>query len=368
MASVKRTPSSTSKRSRCFGVLTRHIYVYMHPTMKSIGVIAIGSALLTSATLACSTGTGDPLTTQDTLGGTPVTPGNPTPITPTPGGTVTSGTPTTVAPTTVAPGTVAPTTPPTETTGTTPPPVVEGRFGTPVMTGSGQSNNRWQKSDVTRDGKNYFLMANGWGPMFESQTLAWDGTSFTVKELLGAQGENYEPATYPTVFCGVYSDAASKECGLPAALDSITSLKTGWSWTAADAGSNEEYNAAYDVWLGDGPTREDFTGFFMVWLREPPGQQPAGSPDEEGVTVPNVPGVWDIWTGEVNGAPIINYVRAEGADTPSLEFDVLDFIGHAQANGLEVPGTHVLSVAVGFEIWNGPVTNLVSNDFYVDVQ
>ena len=59
-------------------------------------------------------------------------------------------------------------------------------------------------------------------------------------------------------------------------------------------------------------------------------------------------------------------MRAEGDDTLSLEFDVLDFIRHAQANGYEVPGTHVLSVAVGFEIWNGPVTNLSSLDFYVD--
>jgi hypothetical protein len=24
-------------------------------------------------------------------------------------------------------------------------------------------------------------------------------------------------------------------------------------------------------------------------------------------------------------------------------------------------------VAIGFEIWNGPVTNLVTDDFYVDV-
>jgi hypothetical protein len=36
--------------------------------------------------------------------------------------------------------------------------------------------------------------------------------------------------------------------------------------------------------------------------------------------------------------------------------------------GLQVPGTHILSVAVGFEIWNGPVTNLQSIDFYVDPQ
>jgi len=27
-----------------------------------------------------------------------------------------------------------------------------------------------------------------------------------------------------------------------------------------------------------------------------------------------------------------------------------------------------LSVAVGFEIWSGPVTNLQANDFYVQVQ
>jgi hypothetical protein len=262
-------------------------------------------------------------------------------------------------------------TPPSPTTtGVTPPasPVpTTARFGTPTMGGTGDTSNQWQKADVTRDGKNYYLMANGWGPGFESQTIAWEGTAFIVKELLGEQGPEWQPATYPTVFCGIYSDSKSKECGLPATLDSITSLRTGWSWTPADEGSNPEYNAAYDVWLGNGPARSDFSGFFMVWLREPPGQQPAGSLDETDVAVPNVPGVWNIWTGEVNGAPIINYVRAEGQDTLSLEFDVLDFIDHAQAAGYPIPGTHVLSVAVGFEIWNGPLTNLASNDFYVDV-
>lgn len=330
--------------------------------MKSIGVIALGSVFVTFATLGCSSGTADPISGQ-TLGS--VTP-TATPNTPTPG--VTTPTTPDVTPTTSTP-TPGATTPPVENPTTPVAPIsTEGRFGAPVMGGTGQSSNRWQKSDVTRDGKNYYLMANGWGPGFESQTLAWEGTAFTVSQLLGEQGDNYEPATYPTVFCGLYSDSASKECGLPAPLDSITSLRTGWSWKAAAEGSNPEYNAAYDIWLANGPARTDFSGFFMVWLREPPGQQPAGSHKESDVTVPNVPGVWDIWTGEVNNAPIINYVRAEGADTPSLEFDVLDFIRHAQESGYEVPGTHVLSVAVGFEIWNGPVNDLRSQDFYVDVQ
>lgn len=319
----------------------------------------IGSAccpcLLSVLLSACASGSADP---ADPNGG-PIGPPPPMGVAPTPGGPTQPGTnqPTTGQPTQAPP--VNPQTPGVP---------VEGRFGSPVMGGSGQSTDRWKKADVTRDGKNYYLMANGWGPNFESQSIAWEGTSFVVNELQGEQGENWEPATYPTMFCGIYSDSRSKECGLPAALDSLTSLRTGWSWSPADAGSNEEYNAAYDVWLATGPARSDFSGFFMVWLREPPGQQPAGSLKESGVTVPSVPGVWDIWTGSVNNAPIINYVRAEGQDTLSLEFDILDFIEHAHGAGYEIPGTHVLSVAVGFEIWNGPVTNLASHDFYVDVQ
>lgn len=212
--------------------------------------------------------------------------------------------------------------------------------------------------------KNYFLMANGWGPGFGSQTLSWNGTAFTIESMQGTQGSNYEPASYPTVFCGAYSDSRSRECGLPAALDALTSLRTGWSWRAN--GNDGQYNAAYDIWLGTSAERSSFSGYLMVWYREPPGQQPAGQPIQRGVSVQNVPGSWDIWQGQVLGRPIINWVRAEGQDTPSMEFDILDFVRDAETRGLTVPGSHVLSVAVGFEIWNGPITNLESVDFYVD--
>jgi hypothetical protein len=243
----------------------------------------------------------------------------------------------------------------------------ETLLGSANMGGSGSTEERYHKTDVTRDGQNYFLMANGWGPNFESQALSWNGTSFTVNSLQGAQGPDYEPASYPTVFCGEYSDSRSRECGLPAALGSMTSLRTGWSWKAN--GNSGEYNAAYDIWLGTSEARSSFSGYLMVWYREPAGQQPAGSlTTHRAITVANVPGTWDIWTGQVGGRPIINWVRAEGQDTPSMEFDILDFVRDAEARGLTVPGSHVLSVAVGFEIWNGPITNLVSEDFYVNVE
>jgi hypothetical protein len=244
------------------------------------------------------------------------------------------------------------------------------RLGTATMGGTGQSSERYRKAPVTRDGQNYFLMANGWGPGFESQAISWNGTSFTVESMAGNQGDNYEPASYPTVFCGQYSNERSQECGLPAALGSLTSLRTGWSWNPND--NDGQYNAAYDVWMGTGPDIGTHSGYLMVWYREPPGQQPAGSLTTRGVTVDNVPGSWDIWSGTVlvGGVtrPIINWVRAEGDDTYEMEFDLLDFVRDAQARGLPIPGTHVLSVAVGFEIWNGPIDQLESVDFYVDVQ
>lgn len=239
-------------------------------------------------------------------------------------------------------------------------------LGAATMGGSGSSSERYHKTDVTRDGQNYFLMANGWGPGFQSQSISWNGTAFTVNQLQGSQGPNYEPASYPTVFCGVYSDSRSRDCGLPATLDSITSLRTGWSWRAN--GNAGQYNAAYDIWVGTSNDIGSHSGFLMVWYREPPGQQPAGRLLTQNVSVQNVEGTWDIWTGEVLGKPIINWVRDEGQDTPSMEFDILDFVRDAETRGLPVPGNHVLSVAVGFEIWNGPITNLESVDFYVDVE
>jgi hypothetical protein len=332
-------------------------------------VSVLGGAV---ALVACASGEVD----REGGPGAFTTPGSYTPpvTNPPPATTGNSGTPApapttpsidNTPPTTVTPGTNTGNNGNTGGMTTTPLPVAEG-FGNATMGGAGQSSDRYHKAAVTRDGTNYFLMANGWGPGFTSQSISYNGTSFTVQSLQGTQGPQYQPASYPTVFCGKYSDSESGECGLPAALDSIAALDTGWSWSAN--GNNGQYNAAYDIWMGTSEERSSFSGYLMVWYREPPGQQPAGQPTQHrGITVANVPGTWDIWTGAVGGRPIINWVRAEGQDTPSMEFDVMDFVRDAQTRGLQVPGTHVLSVAVGFEIWNGPITNLASNDFYVDV-
>jgi hypothetical protein len=253
-------------------------------------------------------------------------------------------------------------------TGSDPAPstVLPSLFGTPTQSGNGSSSDRWTKSDVKRDDLNYYFMANGWGPGFESQSVSWNGTSFSVDSMQGKRGAGYEPAAYPTVFCGVYSDSRSGDCGLPKALTQIQSLRTGWRWKAN--GNAGQYNAAYDVWLSNSADISGHSAFLMVWLRDPPGQQPAGSKKVAGVNVTNAPGSWTIWSGMVGGKPCVSYVRTEGRDSPELEIDVMDFVRDAAARQITLPGSTVLSVAVGFEIWNGPVTNLASEDFYVHVE
>ena len=244
----------------------------------------------------------------------------------------------------------------------------DGTLGNGDYMGMGTSSMRYYTaSDIKRNGQNYVLITNGWGPGFQSHTISWNGTSFTVDKMAGTAGSGGQPASYPSVFCGQYSVMQRGDCGLPKAISELTSLRTGWRW-APNGNVDGKYNAAYDIWVGDGTT---FTGYLMVWLRDPPNYQPAGSKNamHQGVTVKNVEGTWDIWNGSVNNRPIVNWVRREGTDSHEIEFDVLDFVRDAEMRGLTIPGsTHIRAVAVGFEIWEGEISGLQSQDFYVQVK
>lgn len=222
---------------------------------------------------------------------------------------------------------------------------------------------RYYQRDVTRNGTNYKFIANGWGDNWGSHTISIAGTSFDVQNFQGSEGPNYAPAGYPTVYCGDYSNTGpSGACGLPAPISSISTLQTGLRWSHPGGGG--QYNVAYDVWLGNSGSH---SGFFMVWLHDPAGQQPAGSVQAQNVTVASLPGVWNIWTGHVNGLPIINYVRPEGQDSMELAFDLMDFFDDATSRNITIPGNEIRSVAIGFEIWNGPVSGLKAEDFCVQV-
>jgi len=233
-----------------------------------------------------------------------------------------------------------------------------------IYEGEGTSEEDFYTAEVSRNGVPYLFITNGWGPNFGSATHSWLGTSFVVDQMQGSAGPDGEPASYPATFCGRYSVPEVPDCGLPAARSDMTALLTGWRW-ASNGNDAGQYNAAYDIWLG---TETQFQMYFMVWLRDPTNFVPAGGPPQHtGVTVEGVPGTWDIVAGSVGNRPIVNYVVPPGTELTELEFDVLDFFADAENRGYDLP-THVRAVAAGFEIWEGPIAGLTSEDFWVDVQ
>lgn len=239
---------------------------------------------------------------------------------------------------------------------------VSGGLGTnPTYQGSGKTTDQYAESEIYRNQVPYMFIANGWGMNWGGHTISWKGTSFIVESLTGSQGSDYSPAGYPTMFCGLYSKKQVDGCGLPANFTTLDTVKTGWAWKGPSSG---QYNAAWDIWIGD---NGQLKSYLMVWLRDPPGQQPAGAAAAANVSVPNVPGTWTVWTGSVNGLPIVNYIKPEGQDLGELEFDVLDFYEHAKSRNYNLPGGQLMAVAIGFEIWNGPVSNVETEDFYVHV-
>jgi hypothetical protein len=239
-------------------------------------------------------------------------------------------------------------------------------FGSGTQSGQGQSTDKYFGTDVMRDGSTYRFITNWWGTGWTSADVSYNGTSFTVNSAAGTSMPDGTPIGYPATYCGQYSEnAAHGNCGLPVAYANVDQLWTGWKWSApANSG---QHNAAWDIWLG---TSSSFQSYLMVWLRDPAGRQPAGNSVINNVTVANEPGTWSIRYGTVNNAPIVNYVRAEGQDACEFEFNVMDFINDAKMRSattpaLMLPGDTVRAIAVGFEFWTGPFSNIKSEDFYI---
>ena len=113
----------------------------------------------------------------------------------------------------------------------------------------------------------------------------------------------------------------------------------------------------------------------MVWLYKPGANNPIGgaTPTHPGVTVPNVPGTWNVHigprgTGPSPNAPVISYVATSKLQT--MTFNLKDFINHAVTNSYGLQSSWYLTdVFAGFEIWSGnDATNLKVDNFTFNLQ
>ena len=216
--------------------------------------------------------------------------------------------------------------------------------------------------------KSYILLTNWWFE-FNSQTVDYDGLSFTVNDPndTAVPQDEGNPTGYPSLFIGTYAGEASLGSNLPIAVTEITSIPT-ILHTDSFSHDTSDFNAAYDVWFtesGEPLARTEYSpsrggAYLMVWLFDPENRQPRGgnssmqdgsTPNYAGTEVAGVPGTWDVWIDDTD--PLcISYVRT----TPlgGLEFDLNHFIQDSVTSGYGITESMYLSIIfAGFEIWGG---------------
>jgi hypothetical protein len=251
-------------------------------------------------------------------------------------------------------------------------PVVPGDCSDPgTLASSGTLMGRYGKVRTWAGGnREYFLQINQWNNASATgmQTMAYGGPFFfKMTQQTAMVATNGGPTGFPSMFIGGNSNNVTQGSNLPKLVSSLTTVPTSWVWAdggSTDTGANS-YNATYDVWFSTSPEGEPAAsaptgGFLMVWLYDPPDAQPLGSRQASAQTIPNIPGVWDIWVGTNAGHPCISYVRTE--KTLSMSFDLNDFIKHAVGRGNVQNAWYLTNIFVGFEIWRGGL-NLETTSF-----
>jgi hypothetical protein len=255
-----------------------------------------------------------------------------------------------------------------------PGPLVMGCTPAPVgMQGALQG--QYGSLKYTSGGHEYFMQVNEWGST-SPQTMSYGGDYvFKMTTQMGMGSTSGSPAGFPSVFIGANSRNSTANSNLPKQVSALQSVLTTWTWndngTLSDQ-TNNIFNAAYDVWFSTSPNGEPEAsnpsgGFLMVWLHKPSHAQPIGSVKYQAVTIPGVPGQWNVWIGKNGAVPCISYVSTQS--TKSLSYDLNAFIKDAVANrsGTIQSSWYLTNVFSGFEIWQGGV-NLESTSFCAVVQ
>ncbi|MBN1654836.1 MAG: hypothetical protein JXA30_13780 [Deltaproteobacteria bacterium] len=225
---------------------------------------------------------------------------------------------------------------------------------------NGSLSGAYQGAMITAAGaKSYYLQSNWWF-LYDKQSIAYNGLSFTVSNPTNAAVDAYtgSPIGYPSFFVGSYAGHATSASNLPRKVSDIASIPTVFATNATQKGI-ENHNAAFDVWFTPDASllsNSQYSpppggAYLMIWLFDPERRQPRGSNLHPGQTVEQAPGTWDVWIHATN-PPCISYVSTTPLDT--LEVDLNSFIRDSVDNGYGITGDMYLNlVFAGFEIWGG---------------
>jgi hypothetical protein len=209
-----------------------------------------------------------------------------------------------------------------------------------------------EKVMVMHDGRNY-IVQNGVYEVRASQTLSYEGTSFTITS---ATGGKLDGMSFPAVYIGATSNTTSTDSSLPKQVSEIASVDVSFS---SNAGSVEgRFHALNVLWFNTSSRREDAlptAGIVEVWQYVQPEYLAPGTRIASAVTIGAVPGTYDVWDANcLNGLRCIFYLRTQ--PTANWSGDLRTFLDDAlqRANGIEA-NWYLTRVYAGFDIQTGGV-------------
>ena len=94
--------------------------------------------------------------------------------------------------------------------------------------------------------KQYYFQTNWWG-LYNGQTVALSGLSYTLGNPLGAQSYDNNPTGYPSLFIGTYSGHATIASNLPKQVSALTQVPTVISTNASSMGTSSATAATHPV-------------------------------------------------------------------------------------------------------------------------
>lgn len=241
-----------------------------------------------------------------------------------------------------------------------------GLPGSP-LTGAMSLANPYERKALNSATKQYFVQVNafshnngscsGCNAFNLSYNNPGDGL-FRITQVSGSMPTNNAPYGYPSVFIGSNNGGdgfSTLGSNLPKRVSDLTSVPTGWAWTAP---ANGQYNAAYDVWFSTSSAGETGVGsrtFLMVWFYRTTGINAEGESDGPTGGLFNINGktFTRYVSTQFEGRPIVSYVAKEKID--SWSFDLLDFINDAKMTAPNVvkDDYYLTNIFAGFEIWSG---------------
>lgn len=198
-----------------------------------------------------------------------------------------------------APGSVNPSPTPTPTTPTPTPPA--GSWNCTVSdTVANDSNGACAYSDLNA-GSNQaeYVEQDEWGiggtPWASQLLQANSGSDWQVTVNVGDTNNTGAVVTYPDV-----QDTVTNTSNDPVPFTDYTSLTSTYdSSLPSNPGADDDYEAAYDMWLGDDSTASgdygDYAQEVMVWTHNY-NQTPAGSDTGQTWTDPSTGDVYEIWS------------------------------------------------------------------------